>query len=179
MEFRNAILFALIFLLGAFSISLVYEVGNISSRQAVEVITNPVDSIAETLSIVRSGRSIERPSPGDHIKESQIKVFSDKIELDIENAVWSTFTNTNSMDPFLDEGANGIEIIPQDENEVQIGDIISYKAKNGGIIIHRVINTSKDSKGKYFIVKGDNNPFQDPEKVRFSQIQGILVGIIY
>jgi hypothetical protein len=179
MEFRNLFLYMLIFALGAVSISLVYEVSSVVSERPLDVIKNPVDSLSETLSAATSGRGIERTSPADHIAESQIKVYNNKIELDIQNAIWSKFTNTNSMDPFLDEGSNGIEIIPTSESQIEVGDIISYESKAGGIIVHRVIKIEQDEEGTYFIVKGDNNPIQDPEQVRFSQVKGIVVGIIY
>ncbi len=168
----------LIFALGALSVSLIYEIGKITSEQPLEIIKNPVASVAETFSAVATGRSAEQLSPADHIQESQIKVYKDKIELDVQNAIWSKFTNTNSMDPFLDEGANGIEIVPTSEEQIHVGDIISYESKDN-IIIHRVVKIGQDEQGTYFIVKGDNNPVQDPEKVRFNQIKGILVGIIY
>jgi len=179
MELRNIALFVLIFTFGALSVSLIYEVGKITSETPINVVINPVEAVSDTFAAVSSGRSLERPSPGDHIKESQIKVFNDRVELDIENAIWSKFKDTNSMDPFLDEGANGIEIIPSNEEEIQVGDIISYESIEGGIVIHRVIGVSEDEEGIYFITKGDNNPVQDPEKVRFEQVKGILVGIIY
>jgi len=178
METRNILLFFLIFSLGAVSTCLIYEVSKITNEKPLDVVTNPVNSVSETLSAAVDGKGIERNSPGDHISESQINVFDDKVELDIQNAVWSRFADTNSMDPFLDEGSNGIEIKPKSMDEIKIGDIISYES-NDGLIIHRVIKKEKDEQGEYLIVKGDNNPVQDPEKVRFSQVKGILVGIIY
>ena len=178
MELRNILLFVLIFSLGAISASLIYEFGKITSEQPLSVITNPVSTISDTFDIVASGRSVEKTSPSDHVRENQIKVYNDRVELDIKNAIWSKFTDTNSMDPFLDEGSNGIEIVPTNESQIKIGDIISYESKDG-IIVHRVIAIGNDEDGNYFIVKGDNNPVQDPNKVRFSQIKGILVGIIY
>jgi hypothetical protein len=178
MDVRNIVLFILIFALGAVSVSLVYEVGKITSETPLGVVSNPVQSVTDTFSAATSGKSIERISPGDHIKENQIKVYSNKVELEIPNAVWSKFTDTNSMDPFLDQGSNGIEIAPKNESDISIGDIISYQSTDG-VIIHRVIGTNKDEQGTYFTVKGDNNPIQDPARVRFSQIKGILVGIIY
>ena len=33
--------------------------------------------------------------------------------------------------------------------------------------------------GIYFILKGDNNPEQDPGRVRFKQIKRVLIGVIY
>lgn len=178
MELRNILLFVLIFSLGVISASLVYEFGKITSEQPLNVLANPVETMVDTFDAAVSGRSVEKSSPADHIKENQIKVYNDRVELDINNAVWSKFTDTNSMDPFLDDGSNGIEIIPINESQIKIGDIISYQS-NDGVIVHRVIAIGNDEEGIYFIVKGDNNPVQDPNKVRFSQIKGILVGIIY
>jgi len=127
-----------------------------------------------------TGVSSEVNSPSDWIKESQIHVYKDRIQLDIKDAVWSNFADTNSMDPFLDSNSNGIEIKPDSAEQVQVGDIISYRSDYAnGIIIHRVIEKSQDEQGTYFKVKGDNNSLKDPGKIRFDQIEGVLVGIIY
>ena len=120
----------------------------------------------------------ERSSPGDWIKEDQIRVYSDHINLDIKNANWSKFTNTNSMDPFLDEASNAIEIMPESPEDIQVGDIISYETVYG-ILIHRVTEIGEDGDGIYYIMKGDNNTLRDPFKVRFSDVHGVLVAIIY
>lgn len=120
----------------------------------------------------------EISSPSDWVKEDQIKVYEDKVVLEINNTIWASFTNTNSMDPFLDEDSHALEIIPQDENEINIGDIISYQTAYG-VVIHRVIEKDVDEKGMYYLVKGDNNLFKDPFKVRFDEIKGVVVAIIY
>jgi len=84
------------------------------------------------------------------------------------------------MDPVLDEKANAIEIIPKSNNNIHVGDIISYKSDYAdGTIIHRVIRIGNDEKGWYCIVKGDNNQSPDPGKIRFNQIKRVLVAIIY
>ncbi|MFH1064634.1 MAG: signal peptidase I [Candidatus Woesearchaeota archaeon] len=124
--------------------------------------------------------SPERLSPSDHIKENQIHVYDNNIVLDVKGASWAAFTDTNSMDPFFDETANSIEIRPASSAEVNPGDVISYRSSiTDGLIVHRVISKGVDSAGDFFIVKGDNNPMQDPEKIRFNQIHGVLIGIIY
>ena len=122
--------------------------------------------------------SAEIMSPADHIIEDQIKIYNNEVVLDVDNAVWSSFTDTNSMDPLLDVGANGIEIIPQSEDDIHVGDIISYDSGTG-IVIHRVIDILSDDQGLYYVVKGDNNPIPDKQKVRFSDVQGILVAVVY
>ena len=119
-------------------------------------------------------------SPYDHIPESSIHVFQDRIVLDIKNASWASFTDTNSMDPFIDAGANSIEIKPKSEHDIHIGDVISFKTEYAdGIIIHRVVDIGEDNQGRYFITKGDNNPEIDPGKRRFEDIQGIVVAVVY
>ncbi len=122
----------------------------------------------------------EKSSPSDRIKESDIRVYKDRIVIDLKDAQWAVFTDTNSMDPVFDAEANSLEIKPKSPEEIQVGDIVSYRSSlYSGIIIHRVVSVDYDSQGWYAAFKGDNNLFSDPEKVRFSQINGIVVAVIY
>ncbi len=121
-----------------------------------------------------------RPSPSDRIAETQIAVFNDKVILDIENTQWATFTDTHSMEPVIMKGANAIHIVPETEDEVQVGDICSYKSDYAeGTIIHRIVYEGKDEMGTYYVFKGDNVPTSDPGRIRFSQIQRCVVAIVY
>jgi hypothetical protein len=132
----------------------------------------------QPLSTGDSSTSVQTPQ--DRIKESQIKVYSNRVVLDVSNPEWASFTATGSMEPVLNEHSNAIEVIPKTENEIGVGDIISYKSEYAtGIIIHRVVYKGQDEKGTYFVLKGDNNPTSDPGKIRFSQIQRVVVAIIY
>ncbi len=122
----------------------------------------------------------ELPSPSDIISRNQIHVYDDKIVIDIENASWSSFIDTNSMDPLMDYGAHGFEIKPKNELSINVGDIITYNSIYTEYpIVHRVIEIDYDKHGWYAILKGDNNLHPDPEKVRFDDVEGILIGIIY
>ncbi len=122
----------------------------------------------------------ERASPKDRIKESQIQIFKDHILINVRNTFLASYANTNSMDPVLDEGANGLEIVPESPTDIQVGDIIAYNSNLvNGLVAHRVVKIGYDDAGSYFIVQGDNNPNPDPDKVRFDQIQYILIGVIY
>lgn len=126
------------------------------------------------------GTNPERSSPSDWIKKEDIHVYDDRIIIDLNDGQWAVFTDTNSMDPVLDEDSNGIEIIPESPDQIQVGDIVSYKSKySAGTIIHRVIEKDVDEEGVYFIMKGDNNKDADPGKVRFEQIQRVLIGVLY
>lgn len=119
-------------------------------------------------------------SPSNHIEESQIHVYKDRIVIDIDDAQWAKFTDTNSMDPVLDKEANSIELKPESPNDVSIGDIISYRSDyTDGLVVHRIIEKEEDEEGIYFTAKGDNNPSEDPGKIRFDQIEGVLVAVIY
>jgi signal peptidase I len=139
--------------------------------------TSQLINLSSNLEIPYTLSSSNLMSPSDTIKEHQIKVYNDKVVIDIE-AEWAKIANTKSMDPILDEGTYVLQIIPQNENEINIGDIITYVLDDMRII-HRVIGINFDEEGKYFILKGDNNKEPDPVKVRFNMIDRKLVGILY
>jgi hypothetical protein len=122
----------------------------------------------------------EVASPANRVPEDLILVTNEKVVLNIKGAEWASFTDTNSMDPVIDAGSHAIEMIPKSEDEIQVGDIVAYKSDYAeGTIIHRVVFKGKDEKGTYFVLKGDNNPINDPGKIRFEQIKRVVVAIIY
>lgn len=149
--------------------------GTVIFLSVLILISIGVFSLAEKNNIVPSPEKI---SPSDWIKQDQIKVYSNKIVIDLENATWASFTNTNSMDPFIDENTHAIEVLPESPNLIEVGDVISYRT-DYGTIIHRVVEKGQDLEGVYYIVKGDNNPLQDSIKVRYSDIKGVVVAVIY
>ena len=117
-------------------------------------------------------------SPGDWVHENQIQVFPNRVVITVPDATWAGFTNTNSMDPLLDEDSNAIEIKPPHPDSIEVGDVISYHTPYG-TIIHRVIEKGMDEDGVYYLVKGDNNRFADPLKVRYGDVVGVVVAVIY
>lgn len=120
-------------------------------------------------------------SPQNHVTEDQILVYKDKVVLDVPDVKWASIANTKSMDPFFDSGANALQIVPRDPSDIAIGDVVSYSPQESPAkhIIHRVIYVGEDEEGLYFILKGDNNKVADSGKVRFEQIDRVLIGIIY
>jgi hypothetical protein len=127
-----------------------------------------------------SDRAPEVASPCSRIKASQIFVTPEKIEINFKGAEWAMFTDTNSMDPVLDSDSYALEYVPKSEAELCVGDIASYSPRNAdGTIIHRIVEMGSDNEGWYAVFKGDNLPYKDPEKVRFSQIKRVVIGIIY
>lgn len=172
-------MFLSIFLVGWLASSVYSDIASNYSQpkifEILEVENKPSDN-----NIVKSDYNNEKSSPSDHVKESQIHVLKDKIILDIKDASWARFTDTNSMDPMIDAGSNSIELKPKTTEDVKVGDIISYHSEYAdGLIIHRVVEVGEDRDGWYVRVKGDNLEQKDPGKIRFSQIEGVLVGIIY
>lgn len=123
------------------------------------------------------GLSQETSAPGDWIKENMIHVYENAIVIDLDKASLSSYAATGSMKPVLDENSNGIRIVPENENQLKMGDIVTYERENE-LIVHRIIETGEDSLGKYYITKGDNNSVNDG-KVRFSEIKYVTIGILY
>jgi len=117
-------------------------------------------------------------SPQDWVNESQIEVYSNKFCVNYGNITWASYTDTKSMIPTFGKNANGIETKPNNPNQLKVGDIISYKY-GSELIVHRITQISYDKNGWYAITKGDNNSCDDGIKVRFSQINGVLIALIY
>ena len=157
----NKIIFALIgiFLIGWFSNS-VYS-----------------NEFLEQPSIFTSNELI---SPYDRISTNQILISESSILIRIDNAILAEYADTNSMDPVLDNGATGIEIIPESKTSIKVGDIVSFETdSNNNLIVHRVIFIGEDETGWYCVTKGDNSRFTDPGKLRFNKIRYLLIGVLY
>jgi len=92
---------------------------------------------------------------------------------------------SESMEPLLYRGdivvvekANFLGINEFDPNDVEVGDVVVYQATwFPNPVIHRVINVSEINGSKYFTIKGDNNPVEDPELVSPYQITERVVKI--
>jgi len=138
--------------------------------------TAPLTPVAQSFQL--SG-PIERDSPADWIKESQIEMRKDGVFIKLNNPQWAIIANTNSMDPVFDETSHLIQVFPTSAADVHVGDIASYDSPLGFSIVHRVIETGEDEDGWYAIFKGDNNPQPDPWKVRFDMVTRVTVMIVY
>ena len=122
----------------------------------------------------------EKPSPSDRIKDSDFSSINNKTTINHNSAKLRRYIDSNSMDPLIDEGTTTIEITPKKEDEIKTGDIISYKITGYDYaLVHRVVAIGNDEDGIYFVTKGDNYYKEDPYRVRFSQVEGIVVGILY
>lgn len=120
----------------------------------------------------------EQNSPGDRISASDLAILSDKAVIEKENLHWAEIKDTHSMEPVLNAGSISLELPPVAPCDIKVGDIISFEQEDK-VIIHRVVLIGEDTEGWFAATKGDNNPEPDPYKVRFEQVQGIVVGILY
>ena len=75
---------------------------------------------------------------------------------------------SNSMSP---EFRKDDIIVIKKEKEYEVGDIITFKTKDGNLITHRIIEKNENE----FITKGDNNNTKDEEKITSSCIQGKVI----
>lgn len=75
-----------------------------------------------------------------------------------------------SMSPFIRNG-DIVEVVPV-KGRINLGDIILYRSSHGGPIIHRVIQTSRES----IITKGDSVPSPD-QPLLSKQVLGRVVAV--
>tara|TARA_Y100000310_G_scaffold344963_1_gene460818 strand:- start:3621 stop:4109 length:489 start_codon:yes stop_codon:yes gene_type:complete len=123
--------------------------------------------------------SEEKISAFDHVKEEQIKVYDNNIVIELEDKelVWSKFSNTNSMDPFFDEGHNGLAFAPLSFEEIHVGDVVSFDYA-GEIFVHRIVEIGYDGEW-YALTKGDNSEKLDVGKRKFDDINSVYFGVIF
>ena len=126
---------------------------------------------------VVSWESGEISAPSDYLSEEDIVVSDDRVILRIKGVTLSSYADSGSMVPVLDEGANGIRVVPLSEDGIEVGDIVSFRML-GVLVVHRVVEKGVDEDGIYFIVKGDANLVGDG-RIRFRDIEYKTVGIIY
>lgn len=119
-------------------------------------------------------------APSDYLNKSDLFFYQDMVCINISNYTLSSYSGTGSMIPLMDQNANGIEIPITDPTQVHIGDLITYTKRDNPneLIIHRVLKIQQDNNGFYYIMKGDNNNYDD-DIVRFEQIKYKTVVILY
>lgn len=163
-KLKTTLVFSIVFLLGVLCSTLV------NSYYDSEL-ENPLSWNLDFLGFSQAN------TPYDFIDKEDILVYDDKIIINVNGASIGRYTPTGSMEPLLNENSNGIRITPNSEDDIHIGDIITFQ-KNNDLIIHRVINKGVDDKGTYFITKGDNNTTSDG-KIRFEDIKYLTIGILW
>lgn len=86
-------------------------------------------------------------------------------------------TKGSSMLPIA--GENDIAIVYKNpkESEIKVGDIIVFVSKldNETNIFHRVIKITKEG----YLTKGDNNQVDDGYIIKYEEVEGKLVGVLW
>lgn len=130
----------------------------------------------------KSGSLILNPIPSppkDRISKEDIIVGERGVLIRVEHPQWAEIADTGSMLPAMGVGSHVIGIVPKQPSDIIVGDIVSFTSEDGQLLIHRVIETGVDENGWYAITRGDSNPANDPEKLRFDKIKRVAVAIIY
>jgi len=118
--------------------------------------------------------------PAGRVAKEDIHIYPDRACISLKEPSIASYTDTASMKPMLGSSAKGIEIQPNGPQDVHMGDIVSYRSEYAhGLVVHQVFNISYDENGWYAVMKGINNKEADPGRVRFNQINKILVMAIY
>lgn len=138
-----------------------------------------------------NGDISERKAPSDYFNASDDIIIGEKtlggwqisnyylmLKMD-EEPMLTEYAGTGSMKPTFGKYHNGIEVKVKSEKDLYLGDVISYYDANETLIVHRIIDMDYDDDGWYAIAQGDNNKVPDSKKVRFNQIHGKLVAVIY
>ncbi len=119
-------------------------------------------------------------APKDRITEDQIRMSDGTIVIKLAGATIGKLEDTGSMKPLLDANSNTLMIKPERAEDIKEGDIIAYHSEEAaGLVVHRVVKRGIDENGWFAIAKGDNSKANDTQKVRFSQIKYVVVGILY
>jgi len=106
----------------------------------------------------------------------EIIIYIIFIFLGLVMAHYMNVVASESMEPTLHTG--DVVIINYNPSLVQVGDIVVYNATwFSKPVIHRVISKQQANGETVYILKGDNNSFQDPYPVYPNQIISKVVTI--
>jgi hypothetical protein len=118
---------------------------------------------------------LEEYNTTQRIMESQLRMYEGKICVDLEGEVLiASFTPTGSMLPTLSSRNLAIQMKPENESDVRVGDIVAYQREDY-IVVHRVVDITENGNITYYQVKGDNNREYDPFWIPFDKIIGIQI----
>jgi len=84
---------------------------------------------------------------------------------------------SGSMEITFGKGHNLITTECFNKDKLSTGDIIGYEMMKSHIV-HRIVKIDEDNKGWYAVTQGDNCNYKD-EKVRFDQIEVLVLGVVY
>jgi hypothetical protein len=124
------------------------------------------------------GGSADRDNPSDFISADEIHLYPDKMVIEKEGLKYAAVEDTKSMEPLLSANSHTIETKP-DIEKLGEGDIITfYNPELEKTIVHSIVETGTDDEGWYARTKGYNTDFVDEWKVRFTDIKGVVIGVL-
>jgi hypothetical protein len=130
------------------------------------------------LSQASSLKAKEIPSPQIRIGTDSIAFLPDKVIINKPGIMGSTYTNTNSMDPILDQGMTGLSYPVNKDTELYEGDIITYDI-NGRLYTHTIKYILQNNNEKIYIVSGTTSNFLLNSKVPHNKVLYVKVGNIF
>ncbi len=134
----------------------------------------------------KTAADYELPSPKIRIHlEDIVKVPGGILIKGLSPDTWiTTVQDTNSQDPFLDNGMLCLlEPYKGDGSDLIVGDLVYYEIHAGGTLLfcalHRIQKISQDKYGWYCLTKGDNPVCRtDIYYVRAGDIKNLFRGVI-
>ena len=114
--------------------------------------------------------------PSNWLSEEDIQITDKQVIININDSSIISYSDVRSMEPYVNRDSMSIILQPE-MDELEIGDVIIFQ-KNGELITHRIIEIGTDYSGIYYITQGDNNEVSDG-KIRFEEIRGVVVGVLY
>ena len=152
---------ALIFTILLFSVSVFAFTSSILiDKYHVQKLEEPVNEAIDSV-IYRPGES--------RIKKENIQVYENAVVIEVYNA---RVNDVNIQDPLINKDSNMIQIVPESPAMLKEGDIVTYN-KDNKIKTGRIEVTNQDADGYYYLIQNE------PDKIRFTQIKSIVIGILY
>ncbi len=106
-----------------------------------------------------------------------IKVYPDEVKIEYPGLQYAK-VKSDSMAPLLTHNSIVFEKVPASENEIALGDIISfYEPSINSIVIHVVVGMITEDGKTYYQTKGIANEEIDEWLVPYENVKGIMVGM--
>ncbi len=124
------------------------------------------------------------PSPSNHFNQELISGMSSFLSNNSDYRLYSDGnTDTHSMLPILNKDTSIILYLNFTEEDIQIGDIIIYEIPIGTNSVrgymHRVVEINEINQTFFYIARGDNLQVDDFWNIKYDEIFGVVVGVLY
>jgi len=128
------------------------------------------------LVLIESANELPSPKPRTGKQVGWNKMYASVRALNKEWFI-TGISDTNSMEPVIDQGHYAIFSPKRSKKDLIIGDIILMQ-KYQWHVMHRIVHISQDNQGWYCLTRGDNTVLLDT-KTRYKDIVGICRGMFY